>query len=123
MLNNPVGWFEIHVKNMPRARAFYQAVFQVELTPLNATEFEMWAFPADMTRYGAGGALIKIDGAPSGCGGTLVYFSCDDCTQEAQRVLEAGGKIHRPKTAIGEYGFIVLCVDSEDNLIGLHSRR
>lgn len=123
MLTNPIGWFEIYVQDMNRARVFYQMVFQVELTRLNATEFEMWAFPSDMGRYGAGGSLIKIDGAPSGCGGTLVYFSCDDCAQEAQRVLDAGGQIHRPKMGIGEYGFIALCVDSEGNLIGLHSRQ
>ncbi len=23
-MNNPVVWFEIHVENMPRARAFYE---------------------------------------------------------------------------------------------------
>ena len=26
-MNNPVGWFEIYVQNMTRAKAFYAAVF------------------------------------------------------------------------------------------------
>ena len=52
---------------------------------------------------------------------TLIYFSCDDCANEASRLVESGGKIHEAKTAIGEYGFIVLAFDSEGNMIGLHS--
>ena len=28
MKSNPVGWFEIYVQDMPRAKAFYEAVFQ-----------------------------------------------------------------------------------------------
>jgi hypothetical protein len=37
---NPVGWFEIYVQNMSRAKAFYEAVFQGQLTKLKnqATE-------------------------------------------------------------------------------------
>jgi uncharacterized protein len=31
MKNNPVGWFEIYVQDMPRAKAFYEAVFQGKL--------------------------------------------------------------------------------------------
>lgn len=31
MDHNPVGWFEIYVKDMDRARKFYESVFQVSL--------------------------------------------------------------------------------------------
>jgi hypothetical protein len=57
---------------------------------------------------------------PSG-GSTLVYFSCEDCAVEAARVLEHGGSVHREKRPIGQYGFITLAVDTEGNMIGLHS--
>jgi predicted enzyme related to lactoylglutathione lyase len=36
-------------------------------------------------------------------------------------VVSAGGRIQREKLSIGEYGHIVLAVDTEGNLIGLHS--
>lgn len=26
-MSNPVGWFEIYVQDMPRAKAFYEGVF------------------------------------------------------------------------------------------------
>lgn len=53
----------------------------------------------------------------------LVYFNCDDCAIEESRVVGAGGRIHRPKTSIGQYGFVTLAYDTEGNMIGLHSRR
>jgi len=122
MKPNPVGWFELYVQDMPRAKAFYEAVFGVVLEFLPGTEYEMWSFPMDMERYGSPGALIKMEGCPSGPGGTLVYFSCEDCATESARAVEAGGTIFKEKFSIGPYGFIALVQDSEGNLIGLHSR-
>ncbi len=119
---NPVGWFELYVQDMPRAKSFYESVFGVVLEFLPGTEYEMWSFPMDMERYGSPGALIKMEGCPSGPGGTLVYFSCEDCAVESARAVEAGGTIFKEKFSIGPYGFIVLVQDSEGNLIGLHSR-
>ncbi len=119
---NPVGWFELYVQDMPRAKAFYETVFGVVLEFLPGTEYEMWSFPMDMERYGSPGALIKMEGCPSGPGGTLVYFSCEDCATESARAVKAGGTIFKEKFSIGPYGFIALVQDSEGNLIGLHSR-
>ncbi|NTV73477.1 MAG: VOC family protein [Holophaga sp.] len=120
-MGNPVGWFEIYVQDMARAKAFYQAVFQTELARLSADELEMWAFPGDETSYGTPGALVRMDGCPSGGNSTLVYFSCKDCAVEAGRVAKAGGKVVREKWAIGEYGFVALALDTEGNMFGLHS--
>jgi uncharacterized protein len=48
MKTNPVGWFGIYVQDMPRAKGFYQAVFQVELARLNSPDLELWGFPMVM---------------------------------------------------------------------------
>jgi len=50
MKNNPVGWFEIYVQDLDRAKKFYESVFQLKLEKLNSQEIEMWAFPMDMNR-------------------------------------------------------------------------
>ncbi len=123
MANNPVGWFEIYVQDMARAKRFYEAVFKVKLEKLDAPgdDLEMWSFPMAMERYGAPGALVKMAGFPSGGNSVLVYFSCEDCAVEAKRALESGGRIMKEKLSIGEYGFIALVFDSEGNMIGLHS--
>jgi predicted enzyme related to lactoylglutathione lyase len=123
MKTNPVGWFEIYVQDMPRAKQFYETVFQVELTRLNSPDVELWSFPMELDKWGAGGALVKMEGKSSGGNSTLVYFSCEDCAVEASRIVAAGGQIHRDKWSIGEYGFIVLAVDTEGNMFGLHSVR
>jgi predicted enzyme related to lactoylglutathione lyase len=122
METNPVVWFEIYVQDMERARRFYEQVFEVQLQRLPSPDLEMWAFPMDMAKHGAGGALVRVPGVPSGGSGTLVYFGSADCAVEEARIVQAGGRIMRPKTSIGQYGHIVLAFDPDGNLFGLHSR-
>ncbi len=123
MSANSVVWFEIYVQDMPRAKKFYEAVFQRELKQLNTPVpgLEMWQFEGDQNSYGTGGALVKMQGVPSGGNSTLVYFACKDCAVEAERVAKNGGSICKPKMSIGQYGFIALVNDTEGNMIGLHS--
>lgn len=121
MTHNPVGWFEIYVQDMNRARNFYETVFQIKLEKLATPALEMWGFPMVMDAKGTSGSLVKLPGYPSGGNSTLVYFSCADCATEGSRVVQAGGRIDREKMSIGKYGFIVLAYDTEGNMIGLHS--
>ena len=129
MTRNAVGWFEIHVDDMARARAFYEAVFQRTLTRLtpdsdgggDASGMEMWAFQGNPDAGGAAGALVHMPGFAAGGGATLVYFSCADCAVEAARAAAHGGRIFKDKVSIGQYGHIALVHDTEGNLIGLHS--
>ena len=125
MKPNPVGWFEIYVQDMNRAKAFYETVLEAKLEQLPGIDgqdsLEMLAFPMDPAKYGAPGALVRMPGCPSGGTGTLVYFSCADCGVEAGRVTAAGGTICKEKFSIGQYGFIALVNDTEGNMIGLHS--
>lgn len=123
MSSNPVGWFEIYVQDMPRARAFYEQVFATRLDKLPGSDIEMWTFPMSMELTGSGGSLVKMTGVPSGGNSIVIYFSCADCAVEESRVVPAGGTVDRPKMAIGEHGFISLVRDTEGNMVGLHSRR
>lgn len=123
---NPVGWFELYVDDMARAKKFYEAVFQRPLADLPASssgDSQMAMFTMDMEATGCAGALTKSPGMKPGPGGTLVYFSCLDCAVEAARAAAAGGTVSQPKTSIGEYGFFALVQDTEGNTIGLHSRQ
>lgn len=120
-MNNPVGWFEIYVEDLERAKAFYEAVFDIQLSKLDGTEVEMLGFPRQPEKYGAPGALVKMPGFPVGANSVLVYFTCEDCAVEANRARQAGGRIHKEKSSIGQYGFIAFMIDTEGNMIGLHS--
>nr|MBS0021775.1 VOC family protein [Gammaproteobacteria bacterium] len=123
MMNNPVGWFEIYVQDIPRAKAFYENVFSIKLDELTMPDLEMWTFPMSKEGKGASGAIVKRDDCPSGGNSTMVYFSCEDCAIEEHSASRYGGKIVREKFSIGEYGFVSLVTDTEGNLIGLHSMK
>lgn len=120
---NLVGWFEIYVDNLERARQFYETVFEVQLESLLPPdqELQMWAFPGDAQTYGAPGALVHMPGFPAGRNSVIVYFTCADCAVEEKRAVAAGGKVHRSRLSIGQYGFISLVYDTEGNMIGLHT--
>lgn len=120
---NAIGWFDIFVADMERATGFYQSVFDCTLEPIGdpTGEAQMMSFPADMSSYGAGGALSKTPHAGPGVGGTVVYFQSNDCAVEEARVAAAGGQVVRPKFSIGEFGFVTLCMDSEGNMFGIAS--
>lgn len=127
-MKNVINWFEIYTSDFDRAKKFYSQVFKCQLTDLpmgneNHPEMKYATFPSDPNAWGASGALVKIDVAKPGAGGTLVYFATEDVNDELSRVESAGGKIVRPKQDIGEYGFIALVEDTEGNMIGLQSMK
>ena len=121
MATNPVRWFEIYVQDMNRARGYYESVFNVKLTRLGDSDPEMWSFPMQMDQMGTAGSLVKMQGVPSGGNSTIVYFACDDCAVEEALAEEHGGRVHRGKMSIGQYGYVSLVYDTEENMIGLHS--
>ena len=123
MQRNPVGWFEIYVQDMPRARAFYEAVLATTLDRLDSGDLEMWAFPMQPEAKGSSGALVRMEGLSSGGNSTLVYFSSEDCAVEAGRVAANGGRVFKDRFSIGQYGFIALALDPDGTMFGLHSRR
>ncbi|NVK54330.1 MAG: VOC family protein [Alteromonadaceae bacterium] len=123
-MNNPISWFEIYVNDMARAKAFYETILAIKLSdltdPANGS-VQMKAFPANMEKHGASGALVHIAGVEAGNNSVLVYFACDDTAVEEARIEAAGGKVQRSKFSIGDYGFITLALDTEGNMFGLHS--
>lgn len=123
--SNAIGWFDVYVADMNRAVSFYETVLQQKLEPIGdpTGETKMMSFATDMGVYGAGGALVKSTYASPGAGGTLVYFSVEDCANEESRVVASGGKVVRPKFSIGEFGWVTLCEDTEGNMFGFSSMK
>lgn len=123
MEQNVVNWFEIPVDDMARAKQFYKGVLGYEAQDMpSPSGGEMAAFPWVQEGANATGALVKSEQTAPAAGGTLVYFTCDDCGAAADRAPQHGGKRLMPKIDIGDHGFIAHVLDSEGNKIGLHSR-
>ncbi|MBK8855036.1 MAG: VOC family protein [Saprospiraceae bacterium] len=122
---NPFTWVEIYVDDMERAQKFYERVFEIRmaelLMPESDGEMIMKSFPWAENGKNISGALIKMKDMRPGVGGTLVYFTCDDCSVEESRVESAGGNVLQPKMSLGEHGFCSIVMDTEGNSIGLYS--
>lgn len=123
--HNPVVWFEIYTNNIQRAKKFYETVFKIQLSVLPTPgdmPLQMFAFPSNMeSKNMASGALVYMEGFKAGGNSTIVYFYSKDCAIEEARIEGAGGSIFRNKMSIGDYGFITLALDTEGNMIGIHS--
>ena len=120
---NMVGWFEIPVRNMDRAKNFYEAVFGIEIQVQDFHGTLMGWFPFAEDKPGASGSLVKDEAYEPSEKGVVVYFSASDISTELNKVEKAGGKVLQARTLISEdVGYMGLFIDSEGNKIALHSR-
>ena len=126
MQHNMVGWFEVPVTDMDRARKFYQPVFDIDIDVRDFGGLLMGWFPFAEGKPGASGSLIKHADSykPSETHGPLLYFSSTDVSVELAKIEQAGGKVLQQKTLISvDIGFMGIFIDSEGNRIALHSRK
>jgi predicted enzyme related to lactoylglutathione lyase len=120
---NPVNWFEIPVKDLGRARIFYEKVFNRELTLEEMIGLQMAFFPMAQEAAGAAGTLVKGESYEPSHAGTVVYFTVDDIDETLRKIHANGGKTLLPKKGIGEHGFIAHFEDTEGNRLALHSMK
>jgi uncharacterized protein len=124
IFKNAISWFEIPTIDLDRAATFYEAIFDIKLTPFDTSQLKMRLFPLE-DMMGIGGALTYLPGfyIPSGTDGALVYLNGNPDVQIVlDRIPEAGGAIVVPKTMISpEYGHMAVFIDTEGNRIALHS--
>lgn len=119
---NPVGYFEIPVKDMNRAVKFYEAVFGYKFTLEKIDGNDMALFPFDEKSNGITGALAKGKVYKPTKNGTILYFQVENIEEILAKANAIGGKTLYPKTSIGENGFVAEFQDSEGNRIALNSK-
>ncbi len=124
-MKNAISWFEIPSTDLARAQKFYETIFDITLTPLDAANIKMRMFPLDDMMNGIGGAIVYNTGfyKPSATEGPLIYLNGNpDVQYILDKIESAGGKILVPKTQISpEYGHMAVFLDTEGNRIALHS--
>jgi uncharacterized protein len=124
-MQNAISWFEIPTTDISRAQKFYEAIFGMNMIPMDFPNIKMRMFPLDDMMTQVGGAIVDSGGfhKPSAIDGPLVYLNANPDVQHIlDKVPAAGGSVMVPKTEISpEYGFMAVIVDTEGNRIGLHS--
>jgi hypothetical protein len=121
---NMISWFEIPVKDIKRAKLFYETIFDIELSGMDmGDEFKMEVFPGD--EESVSGALVFNTSwyKPSNIDGPLVYLNANPDLQIVEDKIEgAGGKVTIPKRQISpDHGYMAVFEDTEGNRIALHS--
>lgn len=116
-----INWFEIPVKDLKRAKSFYQELLDVEINEVDMHGTKMGFFPNKQNSVS--GALVKGEGySPSESGSLLYLNGGKDLNKYLQRVEKLGGQVLVEKTKIGDdAGFFGLFIDTESNRIAFHS--
>lgn len=124
-MQHAIHWFEIPVTDLPRATAFYSRVLGISaFRSEQAGQTTMALFPFDRSANGVGGALLCGGTSRPTPSGVVIYLNAGaDIRGAVDRVVEAGGRVTRPVTDIGDPGFIALIEDTEGNVVGLHAPR
>ena len=120
-VRHAIHWFEIPVRDLARAEAFYGCVLDQPLHREQVGDAVMALFPK--SPEGVGGCLFDMGPEALGPGGTVVYLDASPSLDDAlARVRAAGGEITVPRTALPDgLGFFALFRDSEGNRVGLHA--
>ncbi|MCK5830614.1 MAG: VOC family protein [Methylococcales bacterium] len=118
-MNHIATWFEIPVKDMKRAKSFYQTVLNIELKDNKMDGYQMAIFEHEEMAV-SGMLILGQDYEPSKTGAVVYFNGGDDLSEPLSRVIEAGGDVVIPKTAI-ECGYFAQLLDSEGNRVGLYS--
>ena len=117
---NALNWFEIPVIDVSRAKLFYETAFDIEMQQIEMMGMQMVMFPSQSPK--SGGALVKSTSHKPSTDGSIIYLNGNPNLQVVlDRIENAGGKITMPKTNIGENGNMAFFLDTEGNLVGLHS--
>jgi predicted enzyme related to lactoylglutathione lyase len=117
---NQIVWFDLPVLDLDRAIRFYSAVLGVTVKKEEYPGMAIGVLPHKDDEVS--GCLHKSDTDKPTTHGALLYFNAQGRLDEAIAAVEpSGGKILKPKHAIGPYGFRAVVQDSEGNRIALHS--
>ena len=119
-----IDWFEIPVRNMDRAQAFYETLLATTLRREAAGPQKTLA----VFGYGdnqVGGCLMAGEGTPEPSpNGTLIYLNAEPSLDAVMaRVEAAGGRITTPKVQLPDgMGCFAHIADTEGNRVGLHAQ-
>ena len=115
-----IVWVEIPVLDMPRALAFYNALFQLQAEAYDDGErlsAVLW-----MIEGNPGLSLTQIAGfTPSQDGPWIYLHSSDPLAELLARAEAGGGKILSPLTSMGAAGSYTAIRDTEGNTIALYT--
>jgi predicted enzyme related to lactoylglutathione lyase len=115
-----IVWCGIAVLDLERAIRFYSAVLGSEVKKEQLPGMTIGILPHNEGEVGA--CLIDSTDDKPFDQGVMIYLNANGRLDEAiAAVVSHGGKVLKPKHAIGPYGSRAVILDSEGNRLALHS--
>jgi predicted enzyme related to lactoylglutathione lyase len=116
---NNLASFAIHVDDVDRARAFYEAVFSWEFEPWGPPGFYL-IHTGDAASPGIQGLMHQrqVPRAGTGLNGLECTFSVADVDAIAAKATRHGGTITVPRFVIPTVGTLIRFLDTEGNDVG-----
>jgi len=113
-----VSHFDVHADDLPRARRFYETVFEWKFNPWGPPDFFLIATGKE-DDPGIHGALTKrrshVEGKPMF--GYECTISVANVDETAAAIETNGGQVILPKTCINSVGWIIQFLDTEGNVV------
>jgi predicted enzyme related to lactoylglutathione lyase len=110
--------FDIPAENPDRAKKFYHDLFGWKIEtlpgPMNYSLIE--TTDAKGTKGIGGGMAKREPGDPTGI---VNFIGVESIDKSLLAVEKLGGKILQPKQAVPGWGHLAVCLDTENNRIGL----
>lgn len=109
--------FDIAAEDPNRAKTFYEGLFNWKMAgPPGMTDYYLIETNDLKGGAGVGGGLGKR-GDPSQR--ITSYIGVDSVDDYTAKVEKLGGKVIQPKMPVPGWGYLALCLDTEDNTFGL----
>ena len=109
--------FDIAADDPGRAKKFYEEIFEWDIEkPPGPMEYYMVETKELNGEKGVGGGLGKRAGPNQKI---TIYIGVDSVDKYAAKVEASGGKVIQPKMAVPGWGYLAVCLDTENNMFGL----
>lgn len=111
-----ISYLDFSAEDPERAKNFYNKVFDWEINKWEGP-MEYWEIKTgEQNELGIDGGLSKRDRIGQW---TTPFINVSSIDQYTAKIVDSGGKIIQPKTAIPGIGYTLLFKDTESNPIGL----
>ena len=110
--------FDIGTDNPERAKKFYEEVFGWKIVTMPGFPDYYEIETADLNgKQAVGGGLTKrVDPQQTGI---IDFIGVPSIDETISKLNKLGGKVIQSKQVIPGYGYIAVCTDTENNVIGI----
>ncbi len=107
--------FEIPAEDMERAKRFYSELFGWKIEGFPGYQ-DYWGITTSEEKGAVPGGMMKRQAPEQQI---MVYVDVESVDEATAKLVGLGGKVVMAKTAVPKMGWFAVCLDTENNALGL----